>query len=72
MIRLLCTTIIIISVFSIFSSCKKDILIEVPISYLYYEVDGIPTEISSKTDLTFYFGGTIQTISEEKPTSNLY
>lgn len=56
----------------LFLSCKKEEIVEVPASYLYYELDGQPYSITSKTDLTFYFGGTIQTVGEEQPTSNLY
>jgi hypothetical protein len=52
-------------------ACKKDR--EVAESYIYYEVNGIPYSKTSKTELTFQFGGMyIQTTGEEKPTPILY
>jgi len=62
---------ILLSVIAIAYSCKKDKTEEVPISTLSYEIDGVPVNLSSQTDLTFNFAGAIQTVGEETPTSIL-
>lgn len=56
---------------AIFTSCKKD-KNEVETSVISYTLEGTPQSESSKTAITFTFGGAIQTTGEEQPTDHLY
>ncbi len=64
---------LLLSVILLAYSCKKDETEEVPLSTFSYELDGVPVTLSSKTELTFSFGGMIiQTVGEETPSKILY
>jgi hypothetical protein len=52
-------------------SCKKEQKVEITESEIVYEMNGVPFQLKSKTDITFDFGGIIQTTGSEKPTNRL-
>ncbi|MES2799758.1 MAG: hypothetical protein V4638_07055 [Bacteroidota bacterium] len=52
--------------------CKKNKTTEVIESQISYEINGVPVQLTSKTDLTFTFSGAIQTTGEEIPTNILF
>jgi hypothetical protein len=52
-------------------SCKKEQKVEITESEIVYEMNGVPFQLKSKTDITFHFEGIIQTTGSEKPTNRL-
>jgi hypothetical protein len=54
------------------ASCKKDKKVEIPESEINYEIDGVPYQLKSKTEISFKFVGNIQTTGNENPTNLLF